>query len=224
MATTIQPETTSSILPVVALEGEQRVVLNGVSYELYKRICEEVGEQPVRLSFSDESLEIMNTKRPHGHFRKILSMLVEATLRERKTPMWPGGMMTFQRDELEKGFEPDDCWWIASASKVSENIDFDSAKDPPPDLAIEVEITSSLIHRIGIYAAMGVPEVWRFNGKKLRFCLLQSDGTYADSETSRSFPFLKPRDLMPFLLPEKPEDATTRINAFVEWLGTQDPQ
>lgn len=218
MATATHPETLAQPLPAVMPEGEQRVVINGISYELYKKICEEVGEQPVRLSFSDESLEIMNTKRPHEHFRKILSMLVEAILREQKTPMWPGGMMTFQRDDLEKGFEPDDCWWIASASKVSETIEFDSAKDPPPDLAIEVEITSSLVHRIGIYAAMGVPEVWRFNGKKLRFCILEPNGKYADAETSKSFPFLKPQDLIPFLLPENREDATTRTIAFAEWL------
>lgn len=221
MATVTKPEMPKGDLHAAPLDGEQRVVIHDLSYGFYKKFREEIGEQPVRFSFSDGSLEIMNRKRPHEHFRKILAMFVEAILRERKTPMWPGGMMTFQRDDLEKGFEPEDCWWIASASKVSDTIEYDSSKDPPPDLAIEVEITSSLVHRIGIYAAMGVPEVWRFNGKKLRFCVLQSTGEYTDAESSRTFPFLRPRDLLPFLLPEKSEDATTRTNNFVEWLQSQ---
>jgi Uma2 family endonuclease len=206
------------------LIGEQRILIDGVSYGFYKQFCDEIGEQPVRLSYSNASLEITITKRPHEHFKKLLSMLVEATLVELGIPMCPGGMMTFQRDDLEKGFEPDDCWWIASQAKVSDTTEYDSQTDPPPDLAIEVEISHSLVRRIHIYAAMGVPEVWRFDGKTLRFCVLRSDGQYLDAERSVSFPFLKPQDLMPFLLPEKEGEATSRVRAFVTWLRTQKTQ
>ena len=126
--------------------------------------------------------------------------------------------MTFQRDDLKKGFEPDECWWIVNESKVRGKDEFDFQRDPPPDLAIEIEISRSLVSRIGIFAAMRVPEIWRHDGERLRFCLLQPDGEYADSDTSGVFPFLQPEHLMPFLSLKEDVDETTRIRNFIHWL------
>jgi hypothetical protein len=95
---------------------------------------------------------------------------------------------------------------------------FDFRFDPPPDLAIEVEISRSLVSRIGIYAAIGVPEVWRCDGKKIRFCLLSKDGKYEDGETSLAFPFLRPVHLLPYLDPPNDVGETKRVKLFVTWL------
>jgi Uma2 family endonuclease len=206
----------SVILP--PLVGEQRYLISGVSYGLYKQFCEEIGEQPIRLSYCDETLEITITKAPHEYFKKLLGKLIEAMVLELGIPVRSGGMMTFQRDDLQKGFEPDDCWWIAHEAEVREKTEFDFHADPPPDLALEVEISHSLVSRIGIYAALGVPEVWRFDGTQLRFCVLGERGEYADADTSPAFPFLSPRDLMPFLAPPNQTDETSRVRAFVQWL------
>ena len=93
----------------------------------------------------------------------------------------------------------------------------DFSVDPAPDLAVEIEITSSLANRVGIYAAIGVPEIWRFDGKTLRFCSLQSDGTYNDQSTSASFAGLRPADLVPYLDLFDQRDETQRLHAFVQW-------
>jgi Uma2 family endonuclease len=206
-------------LPPVA--GEDRFLLTDVTWDFYKRFCDEVGERPIHLTYSDGSLEIMITKAPHEFYKKLLAKLVENILLELNIPVRSGGSMTFQRDDLEKGFEPDECWWIANELSVRAKSDFDFLTDPPPDLAIEIEISRSLVSRVSIFAALGVPEIWRHDGKRLRFCRLQVDGSYADSETSASFPFLKPEHLAPYLSLSDNVDETTRIRRFVTWLRAQ---
>lgn len=85
-------------------------------------------------------------------------------------------------------------------------------------MAIEIEISRSLVHRVGIYAALGVAEIWRFNGTVLRFCHLQPDGSYADRPASLAFPFISPRDLLPYLAMEDHRSETARIRQYLTWL------
>ncbi len=211
----------ATVTQSTAVEKEHRMLIPDVSYAFYKMFCEEIGERPLRLSFIDGTLEIMITKRPHEHYKKLLSKLVEATVLECGIAVCSGGNMTFQRDDLEKGFEPDDCWWIAHESQVRGQVEFDFRIDPAPDLAIEIEISRSLVNRIGIYAALGVAEIWRFDGKVLRFCQLQTDGSYRDCPTSLAFPFLSPSDLLPYLALDDRRDETTRIRQYMRWLREQ---
>ena len=78
------------------------------------------------------------------------------------------GNMTFQREDLDRGLEPDDCYWIAHEPQMHNKLTWDPAIDPPPDLVLEIEISRSAQDRMGIYAALRVPEVWRFDGETLR--------------------------------------------------------
>lgn len=208
----------ATIPPAAGIQGEHRTLIPDVSYSFYKAFCEEIGPRSLRLSFIDGMLEIMITKSPHEIYKKILAKLVEATVLECDIPVRSGGNMTFQRDDLEKGFEPDECWWIAHEAQVRGQSEFDFRIDPAPDLAIEIEISRSLVNRIGIYAAIGVAEIWRFNGKLLRFCVLQPDGSYLDCPTSQAFPFLRPSDLLPYLAIDDQRDETTGIRQFMNWL------
>jgi Uma2 family endonuclease len=205
-----------------AFAGEQRFLLSGISWGFYQSLCEELGERPVRLTYDCGDLELMITKPPHEYFKTLLAKLVEAVLFEFNIPVRSGGSMTFQREDLQQGYEHDECWWIAHEANVRGRREFDFRSDPPPDLAVEVEITHSLISRISIFAAMRVPEIWRFDGRELRFLLLEEDGTYHPSLTSRAFPFLKSEHLQPFLSLDEETDETSRIRKFVEWLRQQD--
>ena len=202
--------------------GEERFLLDGISYDFYVAFCNEIGERPIRLSFSNGRLEIMITKSPHEFYKKMLAKLIETIILERNIPVRSGGSMTFQRSDLEKGFEPDDCWWIVQEAEVRGKDEFDFRKDPPPDLAIEIEISHSLVDRIGIFAAMGIKELWRHDGKNLRFCVLQDDQTYEDRDRSRAFPFLAPADLAPYLRLDDDSDETTRVRRFRDWLCARD--
>jgi Uma2 family endonuclease len=207
--------------PATTPQGEERLLLRDISWDFYVAFCEELGERPVRLSYSQGMSEIMITKAPHEFFKKMLAKLVEITILERNIPVRSGGSMTFQRRDLKKGFEPDECWWISSEAQVRGKQEFDFVRDPPPDLAIEVEVSHSLVDRIGIFAAMGVRELWRFNGRQLRFCILREDGAYHELNTSFAFPFLKPADLEQFLQPDDRTDETTRVRQFRDWLRQQ---
>lgn len=200
------------------LVGEERFLLTGIRWEFYRTFCDEMEGRRIRMTFDDGSLELMITKSPHEFYKKLLAKLVEITLYELDIPVRSGGSMTFQRDDLQKGYEHDECWWIAHEPNVRGRSEFDFTKDPPPDLAVEVEISSSLVNRMSIFAAMRVPEIWRFNGRMLRFLALQPDGKYQDSEHSLAFDFLKPEHLLPFLSLDEATDETTRVRQFVQWL------
>lgn len=101
-----------------------------------------------------------------------------------------GGSPTFKRQELGKGFEPDECFWIANRWRSPEHPTYDPQKDPPPDLTIEIEISRSAIDRMEIFRALGVGEVWRWSSKGLRVYRLNDDGIYELSLTSPTFPSL----------------------------------
>lgn len=212
MATIAEPQ---------VVKGEQRLLLTDISWQFYQAFGEELRNRPIRLTYDRGRLEIMVTGRPHEWYRSMLGNLVYQTAIELNIPVSSGGSMTFQREDLKRGFEPDMCWWIAHEAEVRGRGELDFQHDPPPDLAIEVEITSSLVNRIGIYAALGVAEIWRYDGESLRFCLLEDDGAYHETESSVAFPFLKPAHLTPFLRLDDKVDETSRVRQFVAWLRDQ---
>jgi Uma2 family endonuclease len=211
MATVVESKT-----PV----GEERLLLTGISWDFYKMFCDELEGRPsVRLTYSEGILEIMVIKRPHEFYKKMLAKLVEQIFFVFNMPVASGGSMTFQREDLEKGFEHDECWWIEHEADVRGRGELEFRHDPPPDLAIEVEISRSLVDKVSIFAAIGVPEIWRFDGENLRFLTLQVNGEYQESENSRAFSFLTPQHLLPYLKMDNQVDETTRIRQFADWLG-----
>jgi Uma2 family endonuclease len=126
-----------------------------------------------------------------------------------------------KRQDLERGLEPDECYWIANEAKVSETVEIDFEHDPPPDLAVEIEISRSALNRQNIYAVLGVPEIWRFDGERLRVCLRKRSGKYVESKASAAFPFLPVQELVQFLRTDEPLNETARLRQFVEWIRSQ---
>src|SRR5205814_2592043 len=110
-----------------------------------------------------------------------------------------GGATTLRRRLEKRGLEPDECFWIQNEAAVRGVRRLNLRVHPPPDLAIEVDVTNSSLDRMGIYAALGVPEVWRLDEPSLTFHVLGPDGRYALVTHSRSFPQVTPADLMRFL-------------------------
>jgi Uma2 family endonuclease len=212
---------TSDVIAPPPVADEQRLLLPRVSWDFYRSMREELdrtGNGGVRLTFDRGALEIMVTGRLHEWSKKMLGKLVETLVYERHVPVCSGGSMTFQREDLLQGLEADDCWWIAHEPLLRGRQDYDPHTDPPPDLAVEVEITRPLLGKLGVYAALGVPEIWRFNGQTLRFWHRQADETYQPVEASVAFPFLRPEHLLPYLQIDDPTDETTRLHQFAEWL------
>jgi Uma2 family endonuclease len=129
-----------------------------------------------------------------------------------------GGSTTFRRRRHRRGLEPDRCYWIANESAVRGKIHLNLSADPPPDLAIEVDVTSRSINRMKIYAVLGVPEVWRVENQTLSFHSLGPNRKYSVISHSLSFPLVTPADLMGFLALRANQDENSVVRQFRAWL------
>lgn len=170
------------------LEKDQAVVLYNISWPTYTQVADAVQkESRTHFTYDRGRLEIMVVSIRHEVLKKLIATLFERLAQNLDIDYLPAGSTTFRREDLARGFEPDECYYIDNAygmrGKDEVNLDF----DPPPDLSIEVDIASSSLDRMSIFAAVGVPEVWRHDGQKLIFNILRN-GVYLVSETSTVLP------------------------------------
>jgi len=157
----------------------------------------------------------------HERFKARIGRLIEAMTCELEIPITSGGSTTFKSKLLKKGLEPDECYWVAHARAVWKLTDFVFGRDPAPDLAIEVEVTETAVRRLGIYASLGIPEVWRWRKGKLVFLEL-ADGEYDEIGKSRAFPFLTPEPIVRFIAEaNKAPDETAWIRKFTAWVRAE---
>jgi Uma2 family endonuclease len=149
--------------------------------------------------------------------------LILALSDEFKIDVESAGATTLRLEIKAKGAEPDDSFYVQNAALVAEKEDdLDLEKDPPPDLAIEVERTSASLKKLPIYAAMRVPEIWRIEKKSVRIYLLSGDN-YSESTTSLAFPFLSAKTLSEFLSVGLSKGETAASRAFREWIRKNKP-
>jgi len=179
-----------------------RLLLDDVSWNQYEAICEVLsGRSALRLTYDQGSLEFMVKSPRHGWFDRRLSIFVEILAEETEQGLECMGDMNFRKKELNFGFEPDDWFWIQHEHQMRGRGDWDPSFDPPPDLTIESEVAKSALDRMAIFAAYGIPEVWRFDGRRLHVHLLQPDGTYSETGSSLAFPRIAIRELTQFMRP-----------------------
>lgn len=206
--------------PVTAPPND-RVVLHGVRWETYAALRRDLGDNLVRLTYDGSDLEIMSPSRMHESAGRMIGKMITLLGMELNIDIASGGSTTFQRADLERGLEPDECFWIAHEPAVRDKFEIDLATDPPPDLAIEVEISPSRLRRSKIYALLGVPEIWRYDGQELHIDVLSADGSYLPSATSLSFPFLPVAELGRFITGVGQHGETRSLQMFVQWLRDQ---
>ena len=206
----------------VRLEPAQRFVLGCVSWEEYGKFLEAIGENHVRVTYDRGSLELMSPLPVHEVYKTLFARLMDAIMVEADIPMRALGSTTFRREDVEGGLEPDQCYYMASAARVRSWWTLDLAIDPPPDLAIEIEITHSTVDRMHIYAGLRVPEVWRFNGERLIVHRLRRDGAYRVVPRSVELPFL-PMDEVPALFQQSMELQEDRalVRGLRDWVRTR---
>ena len=175
--------------------AEQRVVLQNVSWETYEHLlADHVDASTPRFTFDHGVLEIMSPSAEHERYKQAMSLLVEMLADGLGIDIENLGSTTFKRSQLERGFEADVCFYVQSAAQMHGKIHIDPAVDPAPDLVIEIEMTSPALNKLPIFAAFGVPEVWRYDGRQLR--ILQLTGSeYIESPKSLAFPGASGGDL-----------------------------
>ena len=196
----------------------QHMVLHDVSWGFYEHLLEEVGDRPLRITYDNGSLEVMSPLPEHEKSKKIIGRMIELLTLEMGIPMAGLGSTTFKREDLAKGLEPDECYYIQNEAQIRGKDRLELPQDPPPDLVVEIDISYRAVDRERIYAALGVPEVWRYDGLRLSGLRLGANGRYETTEKSAAFPFLRIADLEPFLKMTGQTDETSIMRAFREWV------
>ena len=175
-------------MAAVATPVEQRVILHGVSWETYERLLAEHPDAAgPRFTYDEGELEIMVLSAGHEGPNRILARLIDVVAEELGIDTHPLGGVTLKRSVLHKGFEPDSCFYFANAPAVRGKEEIDPTIDPPPDLVIEIDVSRSSLPRFPIFAAFGVPEVWRYDSSRVAFYRLEA-GRYVEADHSVALP------------------------------------
>ncbi len=195
-------------------------LIQEASWRLYQSFIREIGDSNVRVTYSQGRMELRSPPPQHERDKKLIAQLLELMTFERNIARGSLGSTTYSDEVLDRGLKPDECYYIANEARVRGKDRIDFSIDPPPDLAIEIDISYRAIDREPIYAAMKVPEVWRYDGEKLECLMPQSEGRYALSTHGRSFPFLPVGELKRFIDMIPGVDENTMLRAFREWIRT----
>jgi Uma2 family endonuclease len=199
------------------LADEKRVTLQGLTWQAYQQILHALPQtRAAKLTFDRGTLEIRMPLEDHEYARELIGLFIRILVGEMGMPLKSMGSTTLDREDLERGSEPDNAYYIQNQPKVAGRT-VDLATDPPPDLVVEVEMTHTDIDKNQLYAAMGVPEFWRFNGQQWRIYQLQGK-TYAEVDHSPTFAWVEKADLYRFLDQARQDEITAEMafRAFVQ--------
>ena len=197
----------------------QRVILENVTWKELETIIEELGEhRSARIAYDRGILEIMSPLPEHEFDKEIISDLVKALLEQLDVEFISLGSTTFKNQFMEQGLEPDQCFYIKNEALIRGKKRLDLTIDPPPDLALEIDITSRT--HLNIYQGLKVPEVWRFENGILRINILQ-DGVYVESKSSLNFPDLPLIEVIPqYLEKSRTIGRNATLKAFRSWVNS----
>ncbi|MEM9212974.1 MAG: Uma2 family endonuclease [Cyanobacteria bacterium P01_F01_bin.150] len=174
------------------------VVLQNISWPTYQALLADMGEhRAARLTYCCGTLEIKMPSKLHELINRLLERIIATLTEELGLDIVPLGSTRFDAEESEQGVEPDSCFYIQHANCVEPD-DIAPPQDIPPDLVVEVDITSSSKSRLLVYQMMGVPEVWRYNRQEIKILLL-TQGEYVECSSSPTFPMLSAKTLWRFL-------------------------
>ncbi|MGI9303569.1 MAG: Uma2 family endonuclease [Gammaproteobacteria bacterium] len=195
---------------------EQQVVVRSVSWETYEKLLADLIDQSSpRLYYDRGTLEIMSPSAEHERANRLLALLIDLVAEELDIDIESLGSTTFKREDLARGFEPDSCFYVQNESRIRGKNTPDLTIDPPPDLIVEIDITNGSLEKFPLYAEVGVPEIWRYDGR--RFCIHQlTVDHYIESETSAVFPLVTRTVIAESLMQSTTLGRTALIRTFRE--------
>ena len=205
----------ASISPV-----SESPILEGISWPTYQTVLRELESagKHLRVTYDRGRMVILSPLPIHEKWKQLIGRLIEVLAEERNMPISAYGSTTWQRQDLARGLEADQCYYIQHANAMRGKTEIDLPLDPPPDLAIEIEVTHHLLDRVNIYAALYVPEVWRYDGHAMRAFRLNGE-KYVETVESAAFPDFHPAELQQFLAMHPASLDSEIIRAFRQWLG-----
>ena len=164
------------------------VVLHGISWKLYRKLRKMRANYNIRMTYDRGELEIMSPSAEHETIAELLGDLIVTWAVEVDLEIMPCRTLTIRRGDLKRGFEPDDCFYVQHELEMRSKKKIDFKVDPPPDLAIEVEVSRRLGNKAQIYAAFQVPELWCWSAGALKVFELSNDGNYVPRDSSICLP------------------------------------
>ncbi len=198
--------------------AEQRTVLQNISWETFETLLRETGEdRGSRFAYDCGTLEIMTPLFEHENPKSNLGNFIIALAEELEIEIKSAGSTTLKRRIVNKGIEPDNCYYIQNEAAIRGNKTLDLAIDPPPDLAIEIDITSSSVNKFAIYSALGVSELWRYDGRDLKFYHLRED-EYIECKFSIAFPLVSVTEINSFIEQSKTSGEIALLKSFRAWV------
>ncbi|EIJ43863.1 hypothetical protein BegalDRAFT_3037 [Beggiatoa alba B18LD] len=204
-------------LQQLIIPAGQHVLLNNIDWASFEAILQELGEHRAsRLTYHQGVLEIMTPLLQHESAKELIGDFVKILLEEQNYDFNSVGSTTFKSVTMKYGIEPDQCFYIEHEPQIRGKDRLDLKIDPPPDLAIEIDITSETW--ISTYEALAVPELWRYDGHELHIYVLQ-EGHYVQTEQSLHFPQFPVVQAIPdYLQQTKVAGRNKVMRAFRAWV------
>ncbi len=210
-----------NLMVTTATPTSQRVVLRNISWQTFETLLAEMGEnRPSRLAYDQGTLEIITPLMPHEYNNRFIHNLIVVLADELNLNLKSVGSMTCKRPDLLRGVEPDSSFYIQNEPLIRNKREVDLTQDPPPDLAIEVDYTSTSVNRMPIYAALGVPELWRYEESAIQIYQLQA-GQYIPCTVSPTFANLPLTQIPEFLAESLIIGEIPAIRSFRSWVRQQ---
>ncbi|MBD2345139.1 Uma2 family endonuclease [Anabaena subtropica] len=172
-----------------------RVVLYNISWQQFENLLVDLGEsRAARIAYDDGTLEIVTPLPEHEYYKEIIGDIIKDTAEVLELDFECYGLTTWRRELKKAGIESDNCFYFQNEALVRGKLKFDLNQDPPPDLALEIDLTSKSLDRFPIYGRLGVPEIWSYDTGEIKIYQLQGE-EYIESETSLVFPLLNIQEI-----------------------------
>ncbi|MBV5260607.1 Uma2 family endonuclease [Synechococcus moorigangaii CMS01] len=197
-----------------------RVLLSNISWQQFENILRDLGgTRASRVAYCDGTLEIMTPLPEHELYKEAIGDAIKDCADELEIDYESLGSTTWRKPAAKAGLEPDNCFYFQNEPLIRGQLDYDLSKDPPPDLALEIELTSRSLERFPIYSRLGVPEIWSYEDGKITIYLLDR-GKYRVSETSLALPQISVTKMMALIEENRPLGRRAIRRAIREWAKT----
>lgn len=205
--------------PPPKLVGEKRLTFRNLDWQEFKQVQTVLTERTrARFTYDNGILEITMPLEGHERSARLIELFIRILVVEMGLKIKTMGSTTLDREDLLKSAEPDNEYYIQNYALVA-NHEVNLETDPPPDLVVEVDITHTDLNKNTLYASLGVPEFWRFNGREWQILQLV-DSKYVERDTSNTFPIVAKTDLYHFLEAAFLDEVTAEIN-LRQWVRQQ---
>lgn len=194
-----------------------RIVLHNISWQQFENLLVDLGEsRAARVAYDDGTLEILTPLPEHEYYKEVIGDSIKEIAEVLDQDYESLGSTTWKREIKKAGVEPDNCFYFQNEPKIRGKLEYDLNQDPPPDLALEIDVTSKSLSRFSIYVRLGVPEIWCYDSGELKIYQLHNEG-YIEVETSSIFPTLPIQELPALIEQYRPQGRRAIRRAVREW-------